>query len=137
MKRIYYLYGEGNHPIVTVGVFKDEKGIAFARTLSIYGKGESHPLSKEQARSIVNDRFENAKEILGRVDREDETDYINEIYPRRVEDLYFRLNSSKNENRNVDILIGDPYQAGVGILKINLNAIPTPFERHLLQMDKQ
>ena len=136
MKRIYYLYDEGNHPIVTVGIFKDEKGIAFARTLSIYGEGETRSLNKRQAKNTVEDRFERAEEILGRVGRKNVPDYINEIFPRRVGDLYFRLDSAKNKNRDVEELIGDAWQNGGPILKINLEAIPTSFERYLLQMDK-
>lgn len=129
MRRIYYLYDGGNHPIVTVGIFKDENGVAFARTLSVYGEGESRPLNKEQARNTVNDRFDNAAKILKR------DSYVNEIYPRRVEDLYFRLpvNSEKNKGRDVDTLVGAVEKS---ILKIDLNATPTDFERHLLQMDK-
>ncbi|MCK4826611.1 hypothetical protein KA005_63300 [bacterium] len=126
MKRIYYLYDGGNQPIVTVGIFKDEKGIAFARTLSIYGEGEINPLNKGQARSIVDDRFENAKEILKRAS------YINEIYPRRVEDLYYRLISPKNENRNVEEIFGIVDEP---ILKIDLEATLTKFEKHLLKID--
>ncbi len=142
MKRIYYLYDVGNQPIVTVGIFKDEKGIAFARTLSIYGEGETNPLNKEQARDIVDSRFENAAEIL------DRPAYTNEIYPRRVENLFYRLVSSEkeikrvingkkvkknvNQSRSINELFGP---ADKPLLKIDLNAVPTDFEKYLLKID--
>jgi CRISPR/Cas system-associated protein Csm6 len=126
MKRIYYLYDAGNQPIVTVGIFKDEKGFSFARTLSIYGEGESNPLNKEQARNIVDSRFENAAEIL------DRRSYTNEIYPRRVENLYYRLISIKNKNRCVNDLFRTAQKP---FLKIDLNAVPTDFEKYLLKID--
>ncbi len=126
MKRIYYLYDEGNQPIVTVGVFKDEKGIAFARTLSIYGEGETLPLNKGQARNIVDSRFENAASIL------DRSTYTNEIYPRRVKNLFCRLISIKNKDRCVNDLFGN---AKNSILKIDLDAVPTDFEKYLLKVD--
>lgn len=132
MQRIYYLHDGDNHPIVTIGVFKDEKGIAFARTISIYGEGEDRPINKAQARDIVTGRFENAKEILKR------TSYINEIYPRRVEDIFFRLaGGPKNTNKGRDDLFGDPATDGKSVLKIDLNAEPTLFERHLFKMDAE
>ncbi len=126
MKRIYYFYNAGNQPIVTVGIFKDEKGIAFARTLSIYGEGETHPLNKGQARDIVDSRFENAANIL------DRPSYTNEIYPRRAENLFYRLISMKNKNRCVNDLFRTTEKP---LLKIDLNAVPTDFEKHLLKID--
>jgi hypothetical protein len=126
MKRIYYLYDVGNQPIVTVGIFKDEKGFSFARTLSIYGEGETNPLNKGQARNTVDSRFENAAEIL------DRPAYTNEIYPRRVENLYYRLISMKNENRCVNDLFRSDEKP---LLKIDLNAVPTNFEKYLLRID--
>jgi hypothetical protein len=126
MKRIYYLYDEGNQPIVTVGIFKDEKGFSFARTLSIYGEGETLPLNKGQARNIVDSRFENAASIL------DRSTYTNEIYPRRVKNLFCRLISIKNNNRCVNDLFGN---AEKSLLKIDLNAEPTDFEKYLLRID--
>lgn len=142
MKRIYYLYDVGNQPIVTVGIFKDEKRIAFARTLSIYGEGETNPLNKGQARGIVDSRFENAAEILNR------PSYTNEIYPRRIENLFYRLISSKKEfklivdgkevkkNVNESRCINDLFGAiAKPLLKIDLNAIPTDFEKSLFKMD--
>jgi hypothetical protein len=137
MRRIYYLYGEGNHPIVTVGIFKDEKGVAFARTLSVYGEGETRPLDKRQAQNAVIARFENSNQILGRVGRENTPDYVNEIFPSRLKNLRKRLTSEKNEKRDVDTLIGKPIKDKHPILKIDLNATPTDFERYLLKMDAQ
>jgi hypothetical protein len=131
MKRIYYLHDQGNHPIVTVGVFKDEKGIDFARTISVYGEGEDRPLNKAQARDIVTTRFENAEEILKR------DSYVNEIYPRRVEDIYYRLSNVRNTSKGVEILFGDSVAAQQSILKIDLEAVPTDFEKHLLRIDTE
>jgi hypothetical protein len=131
MKRIYYLYDVANHPIVTIGVFKDEGGIDFARTISVYGEGENSPLNKAQARDIVTTRFENAEEILKR------TSYVNEIYPRRVEDIYYRLTNVRNSSKGVEDLFGDPADAGQSLLKIDLEAVPTDFEKHLLRIDTE
>ncbi len=141
MRKIYYLYDEGNQPIVTVGIFKDEKGIAFARTLSIYGEGETHPLNKGQARGIVDSRFENAAEILKR------PTYTNEIYPRRIENLFYRLVSSTKEfkfvvdgkeitkNVNESRCINDLFGAVARpLLKIDLSAVPTDFEKSLFKI---
>ena len=139
MKRIYYLHDDGNHPVVTIGVFKDEGvlfqntryEIDFARTISIYGEGETHPLNKAQARDIVTARFENAFEILER------DSYVNEIYPRRVEDIYFRLTNVRNSSKGIEDLFGDPVEAGQSFLKIDLEAVPTDFEKHLLRIDTE
>ena len=120
MKRIYYLHDEDNHPIVTVGVFKDEGGVSFARTISVYGEGENRPLNKAQARDIVTSRFENAWEILKR------DSYVNEIYPRRVEDIYYRLTNVRNTSKGIETLFGDSVAAGQSLLKIDLEADPTP-----------
>ena len=125
MKRIYYLYDDGNQPIVTVGIFKDEKGIAFARTLAIYGDGESNPVSKGLARKAVNERFDRAEEILRR------RDYINEIYPRRVDAIYDRIGSvERNQGRDIDELLDT-----LTLLKIDLKAKPTDFEKSLFKTD--
>jgi hypothetical protein len=128
MKRIYYLHDEGGHPIVTIGVFKDENKVAFARTISIYGEGEVHPLSKKQARNTVIARFENAKKILER------ESYVNELYPKRVRGLYSRLvKNERNEMRDIK----DLFPLEGPLLKIDLNAVPTDFEKHLLKKTKE
>jgi hypothetical protein len=125
MKRIYYLYDEGNQPIVTVGIFKDENNIEFARTIAVYGDGESNPVNKGLARKAVNERFDRAEEILRR------KDYINEIFPRRVNSIYDRIGFvERNQDRDIDELLDT-----LTLLKIDLKAKPTGFEKHLLKID--
>jgi hypothetical protein len=131
MKRIYYLHDESNHPIVTIGVFKDEGGIPFARTISVYGEGENRPLNKAQARDIVITRFENAEEILKR------DSYVNEIYPRRVENIYYRLTNLRNQSKGLEDLFAEPVATEQSLLKIDLEAVPTDFEKHLLRIDTE
>lgn len=125
MRRIYYLYDDGNRPIVTVGIFKDENKIKFARTIAVYGDGESNPINKGLARKAVNERFDRAEEILRR------KDYVNEIYPRRVDDIYDRVGFVKrNQDRDVDELLDT-----LTLLKIDLKAKLTDFEKYLLKIE--
>lgn len=127
MRRVYYLYDVDNHPIVTVGAFADENGVKFARTISIYGEGEVNSLNKKQGFKMVNERFDNAAKITSR------PGYVNEIFPRRVEDLYDRLCfNHRNLGRGLDDLFGE---AEASFKKIDLKAIPTEFERYLFKMD--
>jgi len=126
MRRVYYLYDEGNHPIVTVGVFSNENGVKFARTISVYGEGEIHPLNKKQGFKMVNARFDNAVKIMSR------EGYINEIFPRRADDIMDRLfGNDRNENRNYEDLFEAPE-----VKKIDLEATPTDFEKYLCKLDK-
>jgi len=120
LRRIYYLFDENNHPVVTVGVFKEENGIPFARTIAVYGNGESHPINKEQARNMVNERFDNAESILRR------PGYENHIFAKRVNSIYDRIYMSpKNDNRdNPDSVLQ----------KIDLRAEPTNFEKYLMKI---